>query len=328
MRVGARLCPWTRLGVSVRASRLHSTVCPTQTTYKHMPPAHIHSQVFVLAWCPESPVWLESIGRRDAADAACLKLWGVHALMPGPDFDTTDTAAAAAAVQHHTTHTALSASSQLLLQQPLLLQVPPPGAGGFSGGGGGGSSTGPSSKASSLRGPYEGSLQASPVRRLHPQQQHPTAAEQFHLPPHLRTTNTAWDSPHAAVGSGWDGGSSSSFGGIPGALLAGSPAWTDAFSGGAFAGARPGDLGVGTERSAGGWDSLLQRQYSWMMLLALGLPLLQQASGINTVIFFSSQVIMENVWCVLCDVVVSKGLALGHLVGGWCWVAACNWVVS
>jgi hypothetical protein len=39
-----------------------------------------------------------------------------------------------------------------------------------------------------------------------------------------------------------------------------------------------------------GWAALSRREYRLMMALALGLPLLQQASGINTVIYFSSEV--------------------------------------
>src|SRR5690242_18520116 len=38
------------------------------------------------------------------------------------------------------------------------------------------------------------------------------------------------------------------------------------------------------------WGELWQRRYRKMMLLAAGLPLLQQASGINSVIFYSSSV--------------------------------------
>jgi hypothetical protein len=39
-----------------------------------------------------------------------------------------------------------------------------------------------------------------------------------------------------------------------------------------------------------GWLGLFKREYRWMMTLAIGLPLLQQASGINTVIYYSSEV--------------------------------------
>lgn len=41
---------------------------------------------------------------------------------------------------------------------------------------------------------------------------------------------------------------------------------------------------------AGTWEDLLSMRYRRIMLLAAGLPLLQQASGINTVIYYSSQV--------------------------------------
>lgn len=48
----------------------------------------------------------------------------------------------------------------------------------------------------------------------------------------------------------------------------------------------------GEAASAGleGWDSLFARRYKLMMALAVGLPLLQQASGINTVVYYSSKV--------------------------------------
>lgn len=38
------------------------------------------------------------------------------------------------------------------------------------------------------------------------------------------------------------------------------------------------------------WSALWNREYRWMMALAIGLPLLQQATGINTVILYSSEV--------------------------------------
>ncbi|KAK9866097.1 hypothetical protein WJX84_006291 [Apatococcus fuscideae] len=44
---------------------------------------------------------------------------------------------------------------------------------------------------------------------------------------------------------------------------------------------------------AGTWEDLLSMQYRRIMLLAAGLPLLQQASGINTVIYYSSQVFRD-----------------------------------
>ncbi len=40
----------------------------------------------------------------------------------------------------------------------------------------------------------------------------------------------------------------------------------------------------------GGWGSLLKRRYRRIMILAAALPILQQASGINTVVFYSSDV--------------------------------------
>jgi hypothetical protein len=40
----------------------------------------------------------------------------------------------------------------------------------------------------------------------------------------------------------------------------------------------------------GGWGALLRRRYRRIMILAAGLPIWQQASGINTVVFYSSDV--------------------------------------
>lgn len=40
----------------------------------------------------------------------------------------------------------------------------------------------------------------------------------------------------------------------------------------------------------GGWGALLNRRYRRIMILASALPILQQASGINTVVFYSSDV--------------------------------------
>ena len=40
----------------------------------------------------------------------------------------------------------------------------------------------------------------------------------------------------------------------------------------------------------GGWDDLVQPRYRRMMVLAVSLPLLQQASGINSITFYSSSV--------------------------------------
>jgi hypothetical protein len=230
-------------------------------------------QVFVLAWCPESPVWLQGIGNEDAADTACLKLWGVHALVPEPDYEAdldhvaASSAAAAAAA-------AASAGGGGGLQQALLLS----------------GSTGTSSNSSIVLGLAGAS---SPSRRL---QQ-----------PVVTSAAMAWDSPRyvaaggfaaaAAGGSGgWD--SSSSYGMGPGFRSASSDMGWGEEGGGVIAGGfRRQDQG---SRTAGGWDCLLERQYRWMMLLALGLPLLQQASGINTVVYYSSQVRGWNgraYWC-------------------------------
>ena len=40
----------------------------------------------------------------------------------------------------------------------------------------------------------------------------------------------------------------------------------------------------------GSWGDLVQRRYRRMMVLAVSLPLLQQASGINSITFYSSSV--------------------------------------
>lgn len=40
----------------------------------------------------------------------------------------------------------------------------------------------------------------------------------------------------------------------------------------------------------GGWGALLLRRYRLIMVLAAALPLWQQLSGINTVVFYSSEV--------------------------------------
>lgn len=38
-----------------------------------------------------------------------------------------------------------------------------------------------------------------------------------------------------------------------------------------------------------GWGALLQKKYRWMVVLALGIPMLQQLSGVNTVVLYSSK---------------------------------------
>lgn len=44
----------------------------------------------------------------------------------------------------------------------------------------------------------------------------------------------------------------------------------------------------------GNWSDLVQRRYRRMMVLAVSLPLLQQASGINSVTFYSSSVSLHR----------------------------------
>jgi hypothetical protein len=237
-------------------------------------PALLYVQVFVLAWCPESPVWLEGIGRQDAADTACLKLWGVYALVPDPGYPEVEET-------HHSSHFGAASAAaaaaagpqqqQQQQQQPLLLLA---------------GSTGTSSKGSSMVGLSAAAAAAaaaaasSPVRRMQQQPFLPAAAA------------AAWDSPRyssaaagAAGSGGWDGGSS--FVGMTGLQSASSDlGWGDLGLGSPLGEGQ----GLGRRVAGGGWDSLLDRQYRWMMLLALGLPLLQQASGINTVVYYSSQV--------------------------------------
>jgi hypothetical protein len=228
-------------------------------------------QVFVLAWCPESPVWLQGIGNEDAADTACLKLWGVHALVPEPDYEADLDHVAASSAAAAAATAAASAGGGGGLQQALLLS----------------GSTGTSSNSSIVLGLAGAS---SPSRRL---QQ-----------PVVTSAAMAWDSPRyvaaggfaAAAAGGWD--SSSSYGMGPGLRSVSSDmGWGEEGGGGIAGGFRRQGQG---SRTAGGWDCLLERQYRWMMLLALGLPLLQQASGINTVVYYSSQVRGWNgraYWC-------------------------------
>lgn len=51
----------------------------------------------------------------------------------------------------------------------------------------------------------------------------------------------------------------------------------------------------------GGWGALLMRRYRLIMVLAAALPLWQQLSGINTVVFYSSEVKRRcppGYWCI------------------------------
>lgn len=58
---------------------------------------------------------------------------------------------------------------------------------------------------------------------------------------------------------------------------------------------------TGSSTGAGlGWGALLWPKYRRVMLLAAGLPLAQQLSGINTVIFYSSQVRGMDLWHAAC----------------------------
>lgn len=42
-----------------------------------------------------------------------------------------------------------------------------------------------------------------------------------------------------------------------------------------------------------GWDALLKKKYRWMVVLAIGIPVLQQLSGVNTVVLYSSKLFSE-----------------------------------
>jgi hypothetical protein len=45
-------------------------------------------QVAALVGSPESPVWLESVGRSEAADRAFIALWGPYAIVPDMEDDS------------------------------------------------------------------------------------------------------------------------------------------------------------------------------------------------------------------------------------------------
>eukprot|EP00878_Enallax_costatus_P015475 GHUV01016210.1.p1 GENE.GHUV01016210.1~~GHUV01016210.1.p1 ORF type:complete len:748 (+),score=249.62 GHUV01016210.1:490-2733(+) len=181
-------------------------------------------QVVLMTTCPESPAWLEQVGRRDASDDACIKLWGPHALLPDPDYEA-DAARAADLVT--------SASQHLQLRPSL-----------------------PTALSSSLATPLLDPVLLSRARSL---------------PQHLQASQTAMGSIYSPR-LGYSVTTSSTQN-------------------------RSRQLGSGTEageaasnRGLEGWESLFARRYRLMMALAVGLPLLQQASGINTVVYYSSKV--------------------------------------
>lgn len=45
--------------------------------------------------------------------------------------------------------------------------------------------------------------------------------------------------------------------------------------------------------SAEGWGALLKKKYRWMVVLSVGIPMLQQLSGVNTVVLYSSQLFTQ-----------------------------------
>ncbi|CAD7703448.1 unnamed protein product [Ostreobium quekettii] len=50
---------------------------------------------------------------------------------------------------------------------------------------------------------------------------------------------------------------------------------------------------AGKEGAAEGWSALVMRKYRWMVILAIGIPVLQQLSGINTVVMYSKTMFMQ-----------------------------------
>eukprot|EP00775_Hariotina_reticulata_P005499 gene5499-5734_t len=225
-------------------------------------------QVLLLSGCPESPVWLEQVGRRDAADEACIQLWGAHALLADPEYE-----ADAARVADLVT----SASEQLMVPAsggpyftgpgataPLLAHTAKAGLGSSKLGGS--SASGGRSRSAGLTGSHGGSSAY--------------AAGRLGGSPN-RSSNSRWPEPSRVVDGGLQGRHVSA-----------------GLSGGSFGlggGSSSEAVGSGTAAASGravleGWDSLLQRRYRWMMALALGLPIMQQASGINTVVYYSSKV--------------------------------------
>jgi len=50
---------------------------------------------------------------------------------------------------------------------------------------------------------------------------------------------------------------------------------------------------AGKEGAVEGWSALVMRKYRWMVILAIGIPVLQQLSGINTVVMYSKTMFME-----------------------------------
>lgn len=45
----------------------------------------------------------------------------------------------------------------------------------------------------------------------------------------------------------------------------------------------------GKEGTVEGWSALVMKKYRWMVTLAIGIPILQQLSGVNTVVMYSKQ---------------------------------------
>lgn len=52
----------------------------------------------------------------------------------------------------------------------------------------------------------------------------------------------------------------------------------------------PKDEGEIKQGAVEGWSCLIKKKYRWMVILAIGIPVLQQLSGINTVVLYSAQI--------------------------------------
>ena len=64
------------------------------------------------------------------------------------------------------------------------------------------------------------------------------------------------------------------------------------------------------EPQQGGWSALLNGRYRRIMILASALPILQQLSGINTVVFYSSDVSLKS------GIRAAAGFAIVHITFG------------
>jgi hypothetical protein len=229
-------------------------------------------QVLLMAWAPESPVYLESIGSKGAADAAYLRLWGERALLPPPEEPLEHATGAGRGG-------AGAAATHGSLRQPLLRRPSPSAAAGSSSTPGGS----PSSRRQ-LQPPGGPRALLPPRQHQHVQQQQ---QQQQHEPSRVLDAPLYAAGAAGSAGSGYGCSSAAAAAAAARALsgASGSSGAARALLGASGSGGAAAGLAAG-----GGWEQLLQRRYRWMMVLALGLPLLQQASGVNTVVYYSSQV--------------------------------------